>query len=339
MTGELHSDRVELFRLLGDEGRLQALALCAEEALTVSELAELLKDSQPQLTRKTQPLRQAGLLDARRDGTRTYLSTVASAAADPVVAAAIEEGRRLCRKDKSLSRLPGILVAREARSRSFFDDTVDVPVAPSATLPWLPLLRPLLGARANGLVVDVGAGDGALLPMLSPLFARAFAVERSPARLAQCAEVVRQHALANVRLLSGDAADPAIFEEVTRAGGAATVVVARTLHHAARPADLLASCARLLRDDGILVVVDYLVHDDERMREQGDVWLGFAPQTLAEYLRSSGLMVTAAADMDAVAGLSDSHLSWHWTAAARPPHSMSRTLVDGSTPSTSTSLH
>ncbi len=92
-----HSDRVELFKLLGDEGRLQALALCAEEALTVSELAELLQDSQPQLTRKTQPLRQAGLLDARRDGTRTYLSTVSGAAADPVVAAAIDEGRRLCR--------------------------------------------------------------------------------------------------------------------------------------------------------------------------------------------------------------------------------------------------
>lgn len=334
-----HSDRVELFRLLGDEGRLQALALCAEEALSVSELAELLKDSQPNLTRKTQPLRQAGLLDARRDGTRTYLSTVSSAAADPVVAAAIDEGRRLCRKDKSLARLPGVLMAREARSRSYFDDNGDVVGAPqSSALPWLPLLRPLLGARAEGLVVDVGAGDGALLPMLSPLFQRVFAVERSPARLAQCAEVVRGHSLANVRLLSGDAADPAIFEEVTRAGGAAVVVVARTLHHAARPADLLSATARLLRDDGVLIVVDYLVHDDERMREQGDVWLGFSAETLAAYLRSSGLQVLCAAEMDAVAGLSDSHLSWQWTAATRPSAKLTPS-VGGPAPSTSTSLH
>ena len=196
-----YGDRADLFRLLGDEARLQVLALCAEEPLTVSELAELLHDSQPQLTRKTQPLRQAGLLTARKDGTRTYLSTVVGR--DPVITAALDEGRRLCRKDKSLARLPRVLLDREERSRHFFEQApaTSTMLPSTGALAFLPMIRPLLGARAEGLCVDVGAGDGALLPVLSPLFARVFAVDRSPARLAACARVVADHALANVRLL------------------------------------------------------------------------------------------------------------------------------------------
>ena len=65
--------RADLFRLLGDEDRLRLLALCAEEELTVGELATLLGESQPQVTKKSQPLREAGLLATRRDGTRTLL--------------------------------------------------------------------------------------------------------------------------------------------------------------------------------------------------------------------------------------------------------------------------
>nr|MBA3821993.1 winged helix-turn-helix transcriptional regulator [Deltaproteobacteria bacterium] len=65
--------RADLFRLLGDEDRLRLLALCAEEELTVGELASLLGESQPQVTKKSQPLRELGLLSSRRDGTRTLL--------------------------------------------------------------------------------------------------------------------------------------------------------------------------------------------------------------------------------------------------------------------------
>src|SRR3954466_15861820 len=88
------SARADLFRLLGDEDRLRLLALCAAEELTVGELATLLGESQPQGTRKSQALREAGLVVARRDGTRTLLKSEKSA--DPVVLAALEAGRAFC---------------------------------------------------------------------------------------------------------------------------------------------------------------------------------------------------------------------------------------------------
>src|SRR5436190_12991404 len=93
--------RADLFRLLGDEDRLRLLALCAAEELTVGELATLMGESQPQVTRKSQPLREAGLLTARKDGTRTLLR--AEPSSDPVVHAALEAGRALCASDGSLA--------------------------------------------------------------------------------------------------------------------------------------------------------------------------------------------------------------------------------------------
>src|SRR5881394_1981080 len=109
--------RAELFRLLGDEDRLRLLALCSEEELTVGELAQLLGESQPQVTKKTQPLREAGLLASRRDGTRTLLKTEhrdeLADATDPVIAAALEEGRALCAKDGSLAKIQRVIAARE----------------------------------------------------------------------------------------------------------------------------------------------------------------------------------------------------------------------------------
>ncbi len=343
--------RADLFRLLGDEDRLRLFALCAEEELTISELGELLNDSQPQVSRKAQALRTAGLLNARKDGTRTYLKAAPKTGddvADAVVMAGLDEGRRLCRKDKSLARIPKLVRDREENSRRFFDSGAAAQTATATTatttttttasvLGFLPLLRALLGDAANGLCVDVGAGDGALLPLLSPLFARVIAVDRSPARLAACARVVEGNDLGNVRLLEGDAGDASVHEAVYRQGGASVVVVARTLHHVARPAELLAACARLLKprpttapsangasanatsaSGGVVVVVDYLPHDDEGLREQGDVWLGFAPDKLMALARDAGLVPTTTSPMAAPAGHADSHLSWQWMAAVLP---------------------
>ena len=272
--------RADLFRLLGDEDRLRLLALCSEEELTVGELATLLGESQPQVTKKSQPLRELGLLSTRRDGTRTLLRSQLEN--DVVLDAALEEGRLLCSKDGSLSRVASIVAQREELSRRFFEDSFIEPGPSEPLLAWLPLIAPLLPGRQ--LAVDVGTGDGTLLPLLSPLFERVIAVDRSASRLARCSAKIADWGLPNVRLREGDVDDPGLVTETDRRGGADVVVMARVLHHAARPQDAIAAATRLLRRGGHLVVVDYLPHDDESMREQGDVWLGFEPAKLRAWL-------------------------------------------------------
>ena len=293
------SSRADLFRVLGDEDRLRLLALCAAEELTVGELATLTGESQPQVTRKSQPLREAGLLVARKDGTRTLLR--AEPSADPVMRAALEAGRALCDKDGSLAEVPTLVAQREETSRRLFareeSGAGPVVVDGAQLLPLLPMLAPLLPGRA--LAVDVGAGEGALLPLLSPLYERVVAVDRSAARLARCAERVSALGLPNVRLREGAVEDAEIVEEIARAGGADLVVVSRVLHHVARPQEVLAAAARLLRPGGggHLVVVDHVPHEDESLRERGHVWLGFEPGKLRAWLEAAGLEVAHAAPL------------------------------------------
>ncbi|NUN48666.1 MAG: methyltransferase domain-containing protein [Candidatus Brocadiae bacterium] len=305
--------RAELFRTLADNDRLTLLALCAQEELAVSELATITRDSQPQITKKTHALRDAALLLARRDGNRTLLRTADST--DPVVLAALAEGRALAARSGALGRVAGVVAQREESSRRFFEDASQSPilVEGSALLPFLPVLAPLVPNRA--LAVDVGTGEGAFLPMLAALFERVIGVDRSPARLARCAARLQGMEIHNVRLCSGDVDDPAVQEEIRRAvpgGGADLVLLARVLHHAALPGETLAAAARLAREGGRLLIVDYLPHDDESLREQGDVWLGFAPEKLHSLAVGAGLAVESIAPLPLrlPASEPDRHLPW-----------------------------
>ena len=288
--------RADLFRLLGDEDRLRLLALCAEEELTVGELAVLLGESQPQITKKTQPLREVGLLATRRDGTRTLLKADGeSDKRDPVIAAALEEGRALCSKDGSLAKVPRIIAQREELARRLFETpTGELAPAPSADaqlLAWAPLLAPLLPGRA--LAVDIGTGEGTLLPLLSPLYERVIAVDRSAARLARCGARIASWGLPNVRLREGSVEDPALAQEIASRGGADLVVMARVLVHASRPQDAVMSATRLVRPGGHLAIIDYVPHDDESVREQGHVWLGFEPGKLRTWIETAKLAPVA----------------------------------------------
>ena len=314
------SPRADLFRLLGDESRLRLLALCAEEELTVGELATLLAESQPQITKKSQPLREAGLLAARRDGTRTLLR--AQLSDDTVVDAALIEGRALCTRDGSLSRIAAIVAQREDASRHYFDaraalaDGEPVATAGNELLGWLPVLAPLLPGRA--LAVDVGTGDGTLLPLLSPLYDRVVAVDRSAASLARCAARVAAWGLPNVRLREGAVDDAGLAQDVAQRGGADLVLMARVLRHAARPQDAIAAAARLLRPGGHLALVDQLPHDDESQREHGVVWLGFEPAKLRAWLDAAHLDVVALAPIPSLAAAGAARLALQIAVGKKP---------------------
>lgn len=281
--------RADLFRLLGDEDRLRLLALCAEEELTVGELAHLIGESQPQVTKKSQPLREAGLLASRRDGTRTLLKSEADT--DAVVAEAIAEGRRLCSRDGSLAKVARVVAEREELSRQLFEQPHGDSPAPvpdvSPFVNWLPMIAPLLPGRA--LAIDAGTGEGELLPILSLLYDRVIAVDRSASRLARCALRIDSFRLSNVRLREGSMEDASLAEEVAERGGADLVVIARVLHYIGKPQELIAAATHLLRTGGHLAVIDYLPHEDESLREHGHVWLGFDPQKLRGWFERSSL--------------------------------------------------
>jgi SAM-dependent methyltransferase len=319
MTSGLES-RWQLYRLLGEPFRLRLLALAREEELAMGELAELLDESMPNVSRHAAALRQAGLLSERRHGTRSFLSLTPGIEADPVLMDALSVGRRLCDEEGRLLRIVDVVRARDARSREFFSRAApkDVLQQFTAELPaFLMALRELVPER--GLALDAGTGDGAWLDALAPLYDRVIAVDRSAEQLARAGQRVALRGYANVTLLCADLGDDALARAV--GDGADLVVAARVLHHAPRPRTVLDALVRLLRPGGRLVVVDYQRHADEAFREnQADVWNGFEADELEAHALGAGLREVRVTILPAplLQGTSDGHIGWQALSGVRP---------------------
>lgn len=294
--------RWELYRLLADPVRPRLLALAATEELAVGELAELLREGQPKISRHASALRDAGLLAARKQGTWTLLRLAPGAAEDAVVADAVQAGLASCRADGTLARVEEVLHSRAEATREFFarGGRPARSGPPLELAAYLSAIAPLIPHRR--LAIDVGTGDGPLLEVLAPVFERVIALDRSDAQLALAQERVRRRDLHNVTLIQGDIDGPEVRRAIREGKGhkattgADVVFASRVLHHAPVPARAMRALVDLARPPkaeergGSVAILDYEAHDDLALREQeADLWLGFEPRELKRLAREAGL--------------------------------------------------
>jgi len=299
------SERWELYRLLADPVRVRLLALASLEELGVGELAELLREGQPKISRHASALRDAGILLARRQGTWTLLRLAPGVERDPVVADALGAGRASCERDGTTARVHDILRARDSATREFFarggrPTQMGTPIElPS----YLTALRPLLPRHA--IAVDAGTGDGALIEVLAPLFDCVIGIDRSEVQLELASDRMRRRGFANVELVQGELDGPEVRKAIDRAlettagldanapdrRGADVVFASRVLHHAPIPSKAFASLVELADPrGGAVFVLDYEAHDDQGLRDrEADLWLGFTSEELRGFARDAEL--------------------------------------------------
>lgn len=73
-TGSLKNVSTKIFRALSDETRLRVLRLLEERELCVCELMQVLDMTQPRISRHLGVLKNAGLVNDRREGKWVYYS-------------------------------------------------------------------------------------------------------------------------------------------------------------------------------------------------------------------------------------------------------------------------
>ncbi len=312
--------------MLSDPTRLRLLGLAAQAELGVSELADLLGEGQPKVSRHCAALREAGLLYGRKQGTWLLLRLAPQATEDPVVADALTAGTQLCEEDGSLRRVATVLAARDRATREFFarGDRPPRIGPPDELAAYLRAIAVLMPSRR--LAVDAGTGDGALLEVLAPLFEKVVAIDRAEPQLALARSRSLERGFDNVTFVCGELDDEEVRSATEQQADA--VFAARVLHHAPVPRramqDLVALAAEPTDDGpgGAVVVLDYESHRDEALREQeADLWLGFEPSELRDLAHEAGLDDIQQGRLPSSWNGTgpDRHLVWQWLAGRRGP--------------------
>lgn len=290
MTKATPADQLQkVFKTLADPTRVRILRLLESEPLVVQELMEVLGMAQSRVSRHLAILREAGLLSDRRDGTYvTYRFT--PPASGPwrdtwsLVSHSLREDPAAQRDRASLGR---VLEARGAQSRSFFDA-----VGPE----WDALRKvfndDILRSRAiNRLVepglkvADIGTGTGILALELAQLGAEVIGVDHS-ARMLEAAEAkLNEAGVSNVELRHGEAHRLPIEDDEVDSAFAHMV-----LHYLPSPGDAVREMARIVKPGGGIVVVDFVRHQQDWMRQElGIVWLGFTSEEIDDWFLGAGL--------------------------------------------------
>jgi ArsR family transcriptional regulator len=282
---------LDIFRALADATRLRILALLRTMELSVGELAQVLGQSQPRVSRHVKILCDAGLAERRKEGSWVFVALGGGAKVGPVTSAldawaAIEPDHWAV---ADAARLAAVRADRTASAASWFEanagqwDAIrslhiaesEVEAAMSAVLGDAPIDQ----------LIDIGTGTGRMLELFAGRAGQALGIDRSSEMLRLARAKLSERGLGNAELrqadlyalpLGDDAADVAIVHHV--------------LHFAQQPGAAIAEAARVLKPGGRLLIADFASHDREDLRTRdAHTRLGFADEQMATWFAAAGL--------------------------------------------------
>jgi len=295
-------DALAIFRALADPTRLRIVALLRVMELSVGELAQVLGQSQPRVSRHVKILADAGLTDRRREGSWVFLALGDPCRVAPIFGAidAWDQGAAQSDISGDLARLDAVRAERSIAAERYFEghaaewDAIRSLHVAEAEVEAA--IGRALGEGPIGRLVDVGTGTGRMLELLGPRANSAIGIDRSPEMLRFARAKLSSRAdMARAELRQGD-----MYALPLQDRSADLVVLHLVLHYAQQPAAAVAEAARLLGPGGRLLIADFAPHEREELRDQAaHARLGFSDHQMAEWFGAAGL---APAQIEALAG-------------------------------------
>ena len=288
MTAELPlADRIQA---LADPTRLRILALLRLMELSVGELAQVLGQSQPRVSRHLKILADAGVLERRKEGSWVFLTLTDADRVEPMFALidgwADAQTQSLFASDAA--RIESVRAERaEAANRYFaghaevWDQIRSLHVAESEVER---AIDRVLGHRPLGRLVDIGTGTGRMIELFGPRATEAIGIDRSSEML-RLARVKLESAGISSSLRQGD-----MYALPLADHSADSIIIHQVLHYAHSPAAAIAEAARVLAPAGTLLVVDFAAHEREELRStDAHIRLGFEDEVMVGWFAAAGL--------------------------------------------------
>lgn len=282
----------DLLQALADPTRLRILALLRRMELSVGELAILLDQSQPRVSRHVRILADAGVVERRREGSWVFLTITSEQRTEPMFALidAWADEPSIAAFESDAAKLDRIRADRaEAAGRYFsshaetWDSIRSLHVAESEVEE---AIGRALGDQPLGRLVDVGTGTGRMIELFGRSADLSIGIDRSSEML-RLARVKLEAAGIASSLRQGD-----MYALPLDDGSADTIIIHQVLHYAHSPAEAIDEAARVLAPDGKLLVVDFAAHEREELRtSDAHIRLGFDDETMEAWFKTAGVAV------------------------------------------------
>jgi len=288
-------DTAALLKAVADPLRLEILRVLARGSYGVLELCRILDIKQPALSHHLKVLASANMVATRREGNSIYYRR----AHLPIEHChhALQQTLFTDIDRQSLSspiqqQLSLVQQERAEASQQFFTDNAHKFREQQDLIASFPIyadqVRDVLKktcTKAHKSVLEVGPGDGELLPVLANQFDTITALDNSTTMLDSARSLAQQKQLTGIKFYLGDT--KTLARENIHAD---CIVMNMVLHHTPEPADIFFDLADALNPGGVLVVTDLCSHQQQWAKDScGDLWLGFAPQDFSEWARAAGL--------------------------------------------------
>ncbi len=281
------SSTLKSLRALADATRLRIIALLEKDELSVNELEEITRMGQSRISTHLGLLQDAGLLQSRRDGKRTFYKwrEDADAVAREFIQLAVRGAKETQEQSADQLNLKRILARRNELAQAYFNHVAgrfDRVYGPGRS--WQAFGHLLLRILPPLTVVDLGSGEGLLSELLARRCKKVIAVDNSEKIVAFGAAKAKKNGLKNLEFRLGDLENPPVEPQSVD-----LVILSQALHHAAVPANAVRSAFKMLHGGGQIMILDLLQHTFHKARElYGDRWPGFAESDLHRWLEDAG---------------------------------------------------
>lgn len=270
--------------------RLRILAVLGSSELTVSELMQILEQSQPRVSRHLKLLCDSGLLQRHQEGAWVFHRIADSeemAAVAQGILSMIDIDSQALRHDQQ--RLQQIKQINAERALLYFGkNAADWDRIRKLAVPDNYIEKKLidcLNINSPALFLDLGTGTGRILEIFSPYIKKGIGIDMSREMLLVARSNLDSAGVTNCSVRQNDI-NKLEFEDNT----VDVITIHQVLHYLDQPQQVIKEAARVLKFGGQLIIADFLPHDLEFLREKhAHRRLGISEQTIAQWADANQL--------------------------------------------------
>jgi len=282
-----------LLRAAGDASRLRLLCILREAELTVTELTQIVGQSQPRVSRHLKVLCEAGLLERFKEGSWVFYRMAEAGLPHEFAKAFLS----LPLEDEVIAadrgRLASVRQARAAQAAEFF----------KANAPEWERIRSLHAPEQNveaavvsaltespiESLLDAGTGTGRMLELLGPHIRRGIGIDVSAEMLSIARDRLERIGAHHCQVRLGDLYRLP-FRSASAELGFDAALFHQVLHYLDDPQAAVIEAARVLKPGGRLMLVDFAPHELEFLRtELAHRRLGFSDREVEAWFAAAKL--------------------------------------------------